>query len=105
MRTDGETESGRDRERNLRLSSPVAVELHIEELVLHGFAPGDRHRIAEAMQRQLTRLLAQPGGLPPAARGGDIARLDGGAFAVAPGTPPEGVGAQVAQAIYTSVTR
>ena len=29
---------------------PQNVELHIEELVLHGFAPGDRHRIGEAVR-------------------------------------------------------
>jgi len=31
-----------------------AIQFHIEELVLHGFSPGDRHRIADALERQLT---------------------------------------------------
>jgi len=35
------------------------IHLHIEELVLHGFAPGDRHQISEAMQQELTRLISE----------------------------------------------
>ena len=35
------------------------LNLHIEELVLHGFAPGDRYRIGEAVQQELTRLFAE----------------------------------------------
>jgi hypothetical protein len=34
-----------------------SINLHIEELVLHGFAPGDRHRISEAVEQELTRLI------------------------------------------------
>ncbi len=105
MKTDGEPGRHGDRESGPRLSTPVAVELHIEELVLHGFAPGDRYRIAEAVQGQLTRLFAEHGVLPSMARGGEIAQLDGGAFEVTPGSKPEVLGAQVAQAIYASVTR
>ena len=37
------------------------IELHIEELVLHGFAPADRYRIGDTVQRELTRLLAEQG--------------------------------------------
>ncbi len=33
---------------------PYNIELHIEELVLHGFSPNDRHAIGEAVQRELT---------------------------------------------------
>ena len=40
---------------------PMNVELHIEELVLHGFAPGDRYRIGEAVERELQRLLTVQG--------------------------------------------
>ena len=31
-------------------TSAVQFELNIEELVLHGFSPGDRHRIGEAVE-------------------------------------------------------
>ncbi len=76
------------------------VELHIEELVLRGFAPGERYRIGEAMERELVRLFDEQGVPPSLARGSEIERLDGGAFEVAHGSKSETVGAQVAQAIY-----
>ncbi|SPE40617.1 conserved hypothetical protein [Candidatus Sulfopaludibacter sp. SbA3] len=79
---------------------PQAVELHIEELVLHGFAPGDRLSIGDSVQRELSRLIAERGlhGLA----GGSLAieRLDGGAFQVAPGSRPGTIGTQLAGAIH-----
>ena len=76
------------------------VELHIEELVLHRFAPGDRHHIAEAMQQELTRLLAQ--GVPRSlANSQELGQLDGGSFEMVAGMPPAAIGIQVAQSIYT----
>lgn len=37
------------------------IHLHIDELVLEGFNPGDRHGIADAVQRELHLLLAERG--------------------------------------------
>jgi hypothetical protein len=76
------------------------IELHIEELVLHGFAHGDRYRIGEAVERELTRLLADRGVPQSLERGGEIASVDGGAFEVAQGSRAQVVGAQVAKAVY-----
>jgi hypothetical protein len=79
---------------------PAAVELHIEELVLHGFAPGDRFRIADAVEGELRRLVARhglaglAGGPPP------IERLDAGAFRLASGDGPDRVGLRVARNVY-----
>jgi hypothetical protein len=81
------------------------IELHIEELVLHGFAPGDRHRIVEAAQFELQRLLAERGA-PQLFDGSiDLARIDAGSFDLKPGANAEGVGAQVARAIYGGMNR
>jgi len=76
------------------------VELHIEQLVLHGFAPSDRHRIGAAIQQELARLLVEQGIPPGLAQGKTIGQLDGGAFEMRAGTPPRVIGAQIAQAIY-----
>lgn len=76
------------------------VELHLEELVLHGFSPGDRYRIGEAVERELTRLFIEQGVPPSLAQGGEVAHLDGGMFKVAPGSKAEAIGAQIAQAVY-----
>ena len=49
----------------------MGIELHIEELVLHGFAARDRQRIAAAVQLELSRLMGTAGAadfakIPPA---------------------------------------
>jgi len=79
---------------------PMNIQLHIEELVLHGFAPGDRYRIAEAVERELQRLLAEQGA--PALFGAavDLARIDAGAFNLKTSANSEMIGAQIAQAVY-----
>lgn len=79
---------------------PTNVELHIEELVLHGFAPADRHRVGEAVERELARLLAEEGVPAALAKGFDAQHLDAGSFHVAADSRAEAVGAQVARAVY-----
>ena len=76
------------------------VRLHIDELVLHGFAPGDRGRIAEAVQSELIRLFAETG-VPPALRGGGAReRVDAGSFAADARSRPETSGIRIANAVY-----
>ena len=81
------------------------VRLHIEELVLEGFPPGDRHRIAEAVQAELARLFADEGVPSGPASGESAPTLDGGTFPVAPQAGPSRIGAQVAQAVYRGLAR
>ena len=79
---------------------PKNIELNIEELVLHGFSPGDRYGIGEAVEQELTRLLADRGVPKSLERDREIANMDGGAFEVATGSRAQVVGAQVAKAVY-----
>ena len=79
---------------------PKNIELNIEELVLQGFSPGDRHLIGEAVEQELTRLLADRGVPQSLERGREIANMNGGAFEVAPDSRAQVVGAQVAKAVY-----
>jgi hypothetical protein len=82
-----------------------AIELHIDELVLHGFAASDRHAIGVAVERELARLIGEQG-LPPAiGRSGERWRLDGGAFNLAAGAPAEVIGTQVARVVYAGLIR
>jgi hypothetical protein len=81
------------------------VNLHIDALVLEGFAHGDRHRVGEAVRLELARLLSEQGVPRPWTRGGAMARLDGGAFEVAPGSRAEVMGAQVAESVFRSLDR
>ena len=81
------------------------IELEIEQLVLHGFPPTDRHRIGEAVRIELARQLAKHGAPNSLARGGRIIQVDAGSFDVTPGSSPGTVGVQVAQSVYEGLKR
>jgi hypothetical protein len=85
-----------------RHTSPVrpSIELRIEELILHGFAPGDHHPIGAAMERELGRLLSERGLPPQLVQAGERPSLDGGSFALRPNARPEAIGVHVARAVY-----
>jgi len=76
------------------------IELHIEALVLHGFAPADRDRIGRAVERELQRLFAEHGAPPRMVWADGAAHLDGGTFEVAHGTKAEMIGVQIAQTLH-----
>jgi hypothetical protein len=79
------------------------VALQIGELVLHGFAPGDRHRIATAMEREMTRLVAAHG--VPEAWSTGPAVMQGRSFTAAPDAKPRTVGTAIARSVYGGVPR
>ena len=85
--------------------SPYSVEIRIEELVLHGFTPVDRYRLADAVERELARLFTDQGVPTSLAQGSEIAYLKGGRFEVAAGAKADGIGSQIAQALYGGLTR
>jgi hypothetical protein len=58
------------------------IEVHIEELVLHGFDARQRHAIGDAVHDALARLLAEHGITGAASI--DVVHLDGGAFELVP---------------------
>jgi hypothetical protein len=80
-----------------------SIKLHIEHLVLHGFAPADRHRIADRVQSELARLMGE--GRPMQYLQGPFAleRIEAGTFKVAAGASPRATGTQIAHAIYRSL--
>jgi hypothetical protein len=81
------------------------IELHIERLVLHGIAPGERYRVGAAVERELARLIEERGVPDQLTRGGDVARLDGGSFAIEPGMAADALGAAIARAVYGGMSR
>lgn len=82
----------------------MGVDLHIEELVLHGFAARDRHRIAAAMEAELTRLLSAEGKQSSLANPAGLGRLNAGAFEVKAGAKPQEAGTQIARAVYRTLS-
>jgi hypothetical protein len=82
------------------------IRLHIDELVLHGFDPRQRHAIADAVQAELTRLLTDSLGELDSVKpisSADHRRVDAGAFTHAPDALPLEAGASLAAALHTAI--
>jgi hypothetical protein len=54
----------------------MKIEIHVEDLALHGLGPGQARILAEALRREVGRLYAAGG--PPDAAARTISRLDAG---------------------------
>ncbi len=80
------------------------IELHIEELLLTGFPRAQRHRIAEALQSELSRLMSDADMGKTFMKDSHHPQLPGGSFAVQAGQRPEAIGRQIAGAVYQSVS-
>lgn len=76
------------------------IELHIEELVLHGFKPQDHAAIGEAVQRELTRLFSEGGLHASLQQERQVSRLDGGTFHMQQGSNAAAIGTHIAQKVY-----
>jgi hypothetical protein len=77
---------------------PREIEVHIEELVLHGFDPAARWDIADALGSELHTLLAQRG--IPAAWLASPERIKGGEIPAQHLNTPAAVGRGVATAVH-----
>ncbi len=85
--------------------SNINIDLHIERLVLHGFAAGDRQEIGAAVEAELTRLLTAQGLSPSLIAGAGVDRLDVASFDVPAPARPGVVGSKIGQAVYEGMTR
>lgn len=79
------------------------IELHIDELVLRGFPPSDRFKIAEALRSELTRLLSEHSRQNALPRSLTIDRIQTASFKVAHNAKPAAVGMQLAQSVYRRI--
>lgn len=77
---------------------PREIDVHIEELVLHGFKPANRWLIAGALKHELRGLLTTKG--VPSLWLSSPERKGGGRINCASLTRPERAGAEIAGAAY-----
>ncbi|MEA3207803.1 MAG: hypothetical protein QOE70_860 [Chthoniobacter sp.] len=82
---------------------PREIEVHIEELVLHGFPPGTRWEVAEAVASELRGVLTERG-IPPAWQSSPE-RIEAGAIQAGPQTRPAATGRQIARAVHQGGAR
>jgi hypothetical protein len=79
---------------------PQNIELHIEELVLHGFGNHNAYQIGSAIEQEITRLL-QERGLPAGFYGNiDVEHLNAGKFSMQPEAKARSVGSNIAHSVY-----
>jgi hypothetical protein len=76
------------------------IDVHIEEVVLHGFRPQDGHGIGDALERELARLLSQPHGRAGLTESRDLPSVDAGRVSLEPGARPRVIGRRLAGAVY-----
>lgn len=78
---------------------PKKIELHIDELILDDSLQGDKYSIGQAVEQELSRLLAEHGVPQSLAGRGNIDHIDGGTIE----TPSSG--AQVARAVFRGLSK
>ena len=84
----------------------MAIEIHLEQLVLDGFDPRHRDRIALAVQSQLTQLFEQQRIDPQRlATRGDRLDVNAGKITIPPGLSPDGIGARIASAVFEGLCK
>jgi hypothetical protein len=83
---------------------PRAIEVHIEELVLDGFARRDRLAIADAVEAELTRLIAEGGVGALGERQASVERVQAGSFRAEAGARGAAIGAETAKAVFGGIT-
>jgi hypothetical protein len=87
----------------------MTLTVHIEELVLHSFAPNDRYAIAAAFQQELSRLLAaeilNPEFSAALRQHSSNSRLDAGAFHAGQDSQPKLLGNQIAGAVHRGLSK
>lgn len=88
---------------NSQDASP-SVEIHIEELVLHGFAANDRLHIGAAIEQELSRLIGQPGAHISHTAPISVDRMDAGRFQLAASATPQVIGRSVAKNVYRQLS-
>ena len=80
--------------------SPRRIEIHIDELVLHGVAPAGRRAVVDALQLELEALVARHGVEALLSRPEGSAQQSAGPITLAPGAGPAQLGAQIARTVH-----
>lgn len=81
----------------------TVIELHIEEMILHGFDHADRHTIGDAVERELARLIRNGGLTRDVSDGMNIPQRDGADIQMRPGMRAETTGTEIARSVYGAI--
>jgi hypothetical protein len=81
------------------------IEIHIEQLVLHGLAGHDRHAIARAVERHLTETLGAEGISRSLQTPSELEHVKAGEFRLRRGAHSSDVGQQIGRQLSGVFTR
>ena len=88
-----------------QFNSPASISLAIDQLVLHGSFAGDRKKIGQFVQDELSRLLSEQGLAGFAKRSTTVSHLDVGSFSVSERMSSRQIGREIARVIYRGLSR
>jgi hypothetical protein len=100
-----ETSAARPPSQSPAVSGNRSLELHIEELVLDGFSPHDRHRIGDAIERELAIEMAQQDFDPGSERDFELANIDAGTFPAKRADRPDRYGVEISRLLAGVIRR
>ncbi len=81
------------------------IEINIQELILHGFPPADRYKIAEAVRSELARMIVDKGFPQNLSQGTEIPSIDGGSFNMSKNMNAQTIGNHIARSVYGGLTK
>jgi hypothetical protein len=81
------------------------IEIHINELNLHGFSGHDRYSIGSAVGNELVRLFREQGVPATLAQNVNIESLNAGTFLLKAGAKTVTVGTNVANSVYKGLKK
>jgi hypothetical protein len=83
---------------------PGRIVVRIEELILDGVAPGDRHAIADAVRNALAAQLEQGGAGASWTTPAQIDRIDAGECRLSRPAGADTLGSRIGETIYRGIT-
>jgi len=81
------------------------IELIIDELTMYGIDPAERHRVADGLQQELTRLFTVPESASALTNNVDVPNLRLSPMTLPAGAGGVAVGTQVAGALFAGLPR
>lgn len=81
------------------------IEINIDELRLLGFSHADRYPIGQALQDELTRMIAENVNRVSLIQRGVYPQLDGGTLKLSQNSNAQEIGNQIAKSIYGGIIK
>ncbi|MBN1569768.1 MAG: hypothetical protein JXA73_18125 [Acidobacteria bacterium] len=82
-----------------------SITLQIDELVLHGFSPIDRHHVGDALQEELGRRLSERSIAATLRKDGEYSEIDAASIRIGANSNARSIGRNIARSVYEALQR